>query len=131
MGQHMPLRTLHYNSSGIFSNTSWFAETKGRPVKSEIISQSSEQPLVTPDISVEGSFDDCQDTVKALFADSQINQTHRLGAVNSISWARILAQIVYYFHSYFSLLRSPDYDPTRDVRFVVPSGNFGDILAGW
>lgn len=82
-------------------------------------------------ISIEGSFDDCQDIVKALFADPHINQTHRLGAVNSISFARILAQIVYYFHSYFSLLRSPGYDKSKSLRYVVPSGNFGDILAGW
>lgn len=82
-------------------------------------------------ISVEGSFDDCQDIVKALFADSQMNRSYKLGAVNSINWARILAQIVYYFHSYFSLVRSPGYDKSKSLRFVVPSGNFGDILAGW
>ena len=82
-------------------------------------------------LSVEGSFDDCQDIVKALFADPQVNQTHKLGAVNSINWARILAQIVYYIHSYFSLVRSPHYDKSKSLRFVVPSGNFGDILAGW
>ncbi|KAL6716850.1 threonine synthase [Lecanora helva] len=82
-------------------------------------------------VSIEGTFDDCQDIVKALFADAQINRTHKLGAVNSINWARILAQMVYYFYSYFSLLRSPGYDDTKGIRYVVPSGNFGDILAGW
>jgi threonine synthase len=74
-----------------------------------------------------------QDIVKALFADPDINSTHKLGAVNSINWARILAQTVYYFYSYFSLARQqPDTFQIGDkVRFAVPSGNFGDILAGY
>ncbi|KAK4900884.1 threonine synthase [Elasticomyces elasticus] len=81
-------------------------------------------------LAVEGTFDDCQDIVKALFADPEINKTHRLAAVNSINWARILAQITYYFHSYFALSRqAKESNPT--VRFVVPTGNFGDILAGY
>ncbi|KAM3066060.1 threonine synthase [Clarireedia jacksonii] len=82
-------------------------------------------------LAVEGTFDDCQDTVKALFADPQINETMNLGAVNSINWARILAQTTYYFHAYFSLLKSPSYNPEYKIRFVVPTGNFGDILAGY
>ncbi|KAL8724187.1 MAG: hypothetical protein Q9181_006935 [Wetmoreana brouardii] len=95
-------------------------------------------------LSVDGTFDDCQDFVKALFADPLINKTQRLGAVNSINWARILAQITYYFASYFSLIRSGKFDPAIDqIRFVVPTGlkrnadpgfylgNFGDILAGY
>lgn len=83
-------------------------------------------------LAVEGTFDDCQDTVKVLFADKDIQKTHRLAAVNSINWARILAQITYYFHSYFSLLRSPSWKTQASrVRFVVPTGNFGDILAGY
>ncbi|KAI1929580.1 threonine synthase [Ophidiomyces ophidiicola] len=82
-------------------------------------------------LSVEGSFDDCQDIVKALFADPEINKVHKLAAVNSINWARILAQMTYYFHSYFQLLRSSNYTEGAPFRFVVPSGNFGDILAGW
>ena len=82
-------------------------------------------------VSVEGSFDDCQDIVKALFSDPDMNKTHKLGAVNSINWARINAQISYYFQAYFSLVRSKDYDPSKGIRFVVPSGNFGDVLAGW
>ena len=83
-------------------------------------------------LAVEGTFDDCQDMVKALFADEDINQTHKLGAVNSINWARILAQITYYFHAYFDLLRLPTFDPEKSkLRFVVPTGNFGDILAGY
>ncbi|EHL00917.1 putative Threonine synthase [Glarea lozoyensis 74030] len=82
-------------------------------------------------LAVEGFFDDCQDTVKALFADPEINEKLNLGAVNSINWARILAQITYYFHSYFSLKKSTTYKEGHKVRFVVPTGNFGDILAGY
>ncbi|KAG9240656.1 threonine synthase-like protein [Calycina marina] len=83
-------------------------------------------------LAVEGTFDDCQDTVKALFSDPEINSTLNLGAVNSINWARILAQTTYYFHSYFSLLRSlPSPNITPQIRFIVPTGNFGDILAGY
>ncbi|KAI0596073.1 tryptophan synthase beta subunit-like PLP-dependent enzyme [Biscogniauxia sp. FL1348] len=82
-------------------------------------------------LAVKGTFDDCQDIVKALFADPDINSTHNLGAVNSINWARILAQIVYYFYSYFSLVKSANLTVGDKVRYVVPSGNFGDILAGY
>jgi len=82
-------------------------------------------------LAVEGTFDDCQDTVKALFADPEINKTLNLGAVNSINWARILAQITYYFHSYFALKKLPSFKEGHKVRFVVPTGNFGDILAGY
>ncbi|KAF2674257.1 tryptophan synthase beta subunit-like PLP-dependent enzyme [Microthyrium microscopicum] len=82
--------------------------------------------------SVDGTFDDCQDFVKALFADPETNKTQKLAAVNSINWARILAQITYYFASYFSLVRSGTFKPESDkIRFVVPTGNFGDILAGY
>ncbi|KAI9833507.1 MAG: hypothetical protein M1819_003666 [Sarea resinae] len=84
-------------------------------------------------LAMEGTFDDCQDMVKALFADEETNKAHHLGAVNSINWARILAQQTYYFYAYFSLLNSsPDLTPANlQVRFVVPTGNFGDILAGY
>lgn len=81
-------------------------------------------------LTVEGSFDDCQDIVKALFADPDINSTHNLAAVNSINWSRVMAQVTYYFYSYFSLVKNTGSDDSK-VRFVVPSGNFGDILAGW
>ncbi|CAA9958485.1 hypothetical protein PTNB85_00769 [Pyrenophora teres f. teres] len=82
-------------------------------------------------LAVDGTFDDCQDFLKELFADPEINGTHRLAAVNSINWARILAQITYYFYSYFSLVKSESFLPASAVRFVVPTGNFGDILAGF
>lgn len=73
-----------------------------------------------------------QDIVKSILADDDANKSLNLGAVNSINWARILAQIVYYFHSYFSLVKSTaDFELGDKVRFVVPSGNFGDILAGY
>ncbi|KAF8428761.1 threonine synthase-like protein [Tirmania nivea] len=86
-------------------------------------------------VAVEGTFDDCQDTVKSLFSDPEFNKLHNLGAVNSINWARILAQITYYFYSYFTLARklnltSPD-PSVLDPVYVVPTGNFGDILAGY
>ncbi|KAI4947512.1 hypothetical protein J4E91_006332 [Alternaria rosae] len=82
-------------------------------------------------LAVDGTFDDCQDFVKALFADPEINKTHRLAAVNSINWARILAQITYFFYSYFDLIKQESFLPASTVRFVVPTGNFGDILAGF
>lgn len=82
-------------------------------------------------LAINGTFDDCQDFVKALFADPDINSTHSLAAVNSINWARILAQITYYFASYFTLVRSLPEGPIPPARFVVPTGNFGDILAGY
>ncbi|EGV63409.1 threonine synthase [Yamadazyma tenuis] len=78
-------------------------------------------------LSVKGTFDDCQDIVKQVFGDKQFNETYHVGAVNSINWARILAQMTYYFYSYFQVSKQSD----LPVRFVVPSGNFGDILAGY
>ncbi len=77
-------------------------------------------------IAIEGSFDDCQDIVKALFNDAAFRQEARLAAVNSINWARIMAQIVYYMQAGL-LLGAPD----RPVAFSVPSGNFGNIFAAW
>ncbi|KAF9897745.1 threonine synthase [Lobosporangium transversale] len=88
-------------------------------------------------ISVKGTFDDCQDIVKGLFANKDFMSKYNLGAVNSINWARILAQTVYYFHSYFSLLRSLNITPASEeakavhITYSVPTGNFGDILAGY
>ncbi|RSL87388.1 hypothetical protein CEP52_015532 [Fusarium oligoseptatum] len=83
-------------------------------------------------LAVTGTFDDCQDIVKALFSDPETNKDLKLGAVNSINFSRILAQIVYYFYSYFTLAKqNPDFKIGDKVRFVVPTGNFGDILAGY
>jgi threonine synthase len=77
-------------------------------------------------IAVEGTFDDCQDIVKALFNDLAFRDELTLSGVNSINWARILAQIVYYFTSAVALGA-----PGRSVSFAVPTGNFGDVLAGY
>ncbi len=77
-------------------------------------------------IAIEGMFDDCQDVVKAVSSDLAFKESHRLGAVNSINWARVVAQVVYYFKGYFSATRSND----EQVSFAVPSGNFGNIFAG-
>ncbi|KJR86810.1 threonineeeee synthase [Sporothrix schenckii 1099-18] len=86
-------------------------------------------------LAVTGTFDDCQDIVKALFADPATNKALRLGAVNSINFARILAQITYYFYAYFKLTQGPlaaeGFKVGDKVRFVVPTGNFGDVLAGY
>ena len=77
-------------------------------------------------VAVPGTFDDCQDLVKAAFADVRFRDEVRLSAVNSINWARVMAQVVYYITSHLSV--APDGGP---VSFVVPTGNFGNILAGW
>ncbi len=77
-------------------------------------------------VAVEGNFDDCQALVKAMFNDHAFRDRQRLAAVNSINWARIVAQIVYYFTAAASLGA-----PYRPVSFVVPTGNFGDVFAGW
>jgi threonine synthase len=77
-------------------------------------------------IAIDGVFDDCQDIVKAVGEDAAFKARHRIGTVNSINWARITAQIVYYFKGYFAATRSND----DAVCFAVPSGNFGNILAG-
>jgi len=77
-------------------------------------------------IAIEGTFDDCQDVVKAVNLDAGFKQSHALGAVNSINWARVVAQVVYYFKGYFAATRSND----EQVSFAVPSGNFGNIFAG-
>jgi threonine synthase len=77
-------------------------------------------------IAVEGTFDDCQNLVKAMFNHHAFRDEIGLSGVNSINWARIAAQVVYYFTAAVSLG-----GPGRKVSFTVPTGNFGDILAGW
>jgi threonine synthase len=78
-------------------------------------------------IAVRGTFDDAQAIVKTLFNDLEFRDTHHLGAVNSINWARVLAQVVYYVFAYLKLRKS-GFD---SVDFSVPTGNFGDIFAGY
>jgi len=83
-------------------------------------------------IALDGSFDDCQAAVKYMFNDVDFRHTHKLAAVNSINWARILAQIVYYVHAYLKVTEPPAAGaPPPKVSFSVPTGNFGDILAGY
>lgn len=79
-------------------------------------------------IAVKGSFDDCQHIMKALACDLDFKRRYHIGAVNSINWARVLAQMVYYFKGVFDVQRATG---AERVRLAVPTGNFGDILAGW
>lgn len=78
-------------------------------------------------LAIEGTFDDAQNIVKSLFNDLEFKQKYSLGSVNSINWARVLAQIVYYFYAYFRVENRCE----KPVHFSVPTGNFGDILAGY
>ncbi len=77
-------------------------------------------------IAIRGLFDDAQDIVKAVSNDAEFKANYKIGAVNSINWARVAAQIVYYFQGYFLATESND----EEVAFAVPSGNFGNICAG-
>ena len=77
-------------------------------------------------IAVEGVFDDCQDIVKAVSGDLAFKRKYRIGTVNSINWARLVAQVVYYFAGYFQATAAN----IEKVRFAVPSGNFGNVCAG-
>lgn len=77
-------------------------------------------------LAVEGVFDDCQDIVKAVSNDLDFKRQYRIGTVNSINWARLLAQVVYYFAGYFQATKSNE----EQVSFAVPSGNFGNVCAG-
>ncbi len=77
-------------------------------------------------IAIDGTFDDCQDLVKAMFNDAVFRDRMRLGAVNSINWARIVAQVVYYVHAALRLGA-----PERPMVFSVPTGNFGNVFAGY
>jgi len=77
-------------------------------------------------VAIRGVFDDCQDVVKALSNDLAFKTAHRIGTVNSINWARLVAQVVYYFKGYFAATASDD----EEVSFAVPSGNFGNVCAG-
>ena len=77
-------------------------------------------------IAIDGNFDDCQNLVKAMFADKNFSKEIKMSGVNSINWARIIAQSVYYFYSYFLVE-----DNNQPVNFSVPTGNFGDVYAGY
>jgi threonine synthase len=79
-------------------------------------------------IAIEGTFDDGQRIVKEIFGDIEFKQRHSLGAVNSINWARVLAQVVYYFYAWGRVSRETG---AKQASFSVPTGNFGDIFAGY
>jgi len=76
-------------------------------------------------IAIEGNFDDCQNLVKSMFADKEFSNSINMSGVNSINWARIIAQAVYYFYTYFQV------QDKRPINFSVPTGNFGDVYAGY
>ena len=96
------------------------------------VSEVQRRQMTTPDspnihaFAIDGDFDDCQALVKAMFADHDFRSEVHLSGINSINWARIVAQIVYYFAAATALGA-----PHRSVAFTVPTGNFGDIFAGW
>ena len=75
-------------------------------------------------IAIDGNFDDCQNIVKEMFSDLEFSKSINMSGVNSINWARIIAQAVYYFYSYFKLGK-------ETISFSVPTGNFGDVFAGY
>jgi len=79
-------------------------------------------------LAVDGTFDDCQHLMKSIFGDVAFKHEHSLGSVNSVNWARVLAQTVYYFYSFF---RVQERTGAKEVQFSVPTGNFGDIMAGY
>ena len=81
-------------------------------------------------VAIEGTFDDCQDLVKASFNSPEFRDRVKLGAVNSINWCRVLAQITYYFWSYLRVTDQEEFKNSK-IGYSVPTGNFGDILAGF
>lgn len=100
----------------------------GRISKTQEVQMTSVLDSNVFNIAIKGTFDDCQRILKKLFEDVEFKEKYTLGAVNSINWARILAQIVYYFYSAFRVMEQTG---AEKVRFAVPTGNFGDILAGF
>jgi len=94
------------------------------PVQRKLMTTGKEKNVFN--IAVEGSFDDCQNIVKAMFIDKAFANEIKMSGVNSINWARIIAQSVYYFYSYFLVE-----DNSKPINFSVPTGNFGDVYAGY
>ncbi len=99
---------------------------KGRMSRFQQAQMFSLQDANIHNIAIEGVFDDCQDIVKAVSNDLAFKRRHHIGTVNSINWARLLAQVVYYFAGFFQATKRDD----ESVTFAVPSGNFGNICAG-
>jgi len=100
----------------------------GRTSRTQALQMTSVLDPNVHNLAVQGTFDDCQSILKSLFRDLPFKQAYHLGAVNSINWARVLAQIVYYFYGAFRVM---DATGCARVRFTVPTGNFGDIFAGY
>ncbi len=94
------------------------------PVQRKLMTTSKEKNVFN--IAINGSFDDCQNLVKSMFTDKAFANEIKISGVNSINWARIIAQSVYYFYSYF-LIKDND----EPINFSVPTGNFGDVYAGY
>ena len=94
------------------------------PVQRKLMTTGKEKNVFN--IAVDGNFDDCQNLVKAMFADKSFSKEIKMSGVNSINWARIIAQSVYYFYSYFLIEEN-----NQPINFSVPTGNFGDVYAGY
>ena len=94
------------------------------PVQRKLMTTGKEKNVFN--IAVDGNFDDCQNLVKAMFADKFFSKEIKMSGVNSINWARIIAQSVYYFYSYFLIEEN-----NKPINFSVPTGNFGDVYAGY
>ena len=94
------------------------------PVQRKLMTTGNEKNVFN--VAINGNFDDCQNLVKAMFADKIFSTSINMSGVNSINWARIIAQSVYYFYSYFLIK-----DRSQPINFSVPTGNFGDVYAGY
>ncbi|MDC0215816.1 threonine synthase [Candidatus Pelagibacter sp.] len=99
------------------------------PIQRRIMTTSSEKNVFN--LAIEGNFDDCQNLVKAMFSDQNFSNSINMSGVNSINWARIIAQTVYYFYGYFQsdFVKGNMYE--EPINFSVPTGNFGDAYAGY
>jgi len=94
------------------------------PIQRKLMTTGKEKNVFN--IAIEGNFDDCQNLVKAMFVDKSFTNEIKMSGVNSINWARIIAQSVYYFYSYYLIK-----DNNAPINFSVPTGNFGDVYAGY
>ena len=94
------------------------------PVQRKLMTTGKDENVFN--IAIKGNFDDCQNLVKSMFADKKFSSDIKMSGVNSINWARIIAQSVYYFYSYLSVE-----DANEPTNFSVPTGNFGDVYAGY
>ena len=102
----------------------YILDNRVSPVQRKLMTTGKDENVFN--IAIKGNFDDCQNLVKSMFADKKFSNDIKMSGVNSINWARIIAQSVYYFYSY-SLVENTS-EPTN---FSVPTGNFGDVYAGY